>query len=605
MSIEFGVVDAGMAVTETVTVSNVGTFDLTVGSPLATGSVEFTVEAAAFPCTIAPGGSEQFDVTYTPLDQISDSGEVTVDSNDPDEMILVVALSGNATPAPDIDLQPTSLDFGQVTVGESDMLDVTLSNLGTAALQLGVLWVDGTSEFTLVTDPSGALLAPGDSVVAEISYAPDGGGTDTAWLEIPSDDPDENPFLLELLGQDALVPNIEVTPPSIEFGQVAVGHAMNGNLLVSNLGTVQLDVLAVYLTGSTDFSVTHAGLPGAVGPGGSRPIHVTYTPTDDVPDGGNVIIVTDDPDEPIVEVELSGENVPLPELDVSPWIVDYGEVKVDQSATGWVTISNTGPGELIIQGCSLPVGPNFWFVSNPGGAVIPSGGSEQLGVSFRPDTVGLFASSITIHNNDLDEPVAIVDLMGAGAEPEVVVTPPSWDFNNVTIGCEETVELEIANAGSVPLTLQGYTFGCSPAGTMSMDSTDLDDYVDNGTDLAAGDAVIAEVSFTPGSIGSFEGAFVLHTDDPALPVVDVFLLGGGGPTGYTQNSFIQDAVSPTDTFSLTTTPLESTVQVFVDGVELTVGWTYDDVLNAVVFYPAFVPAGYAFIDIHYGYLGAC
>jgi len=219
--------------------------------------------------------------------------------------------------------------------------------------------------------------------------------------------------------------------------------------------------------------------------------------------------------------------------------------------------------------------------------------------------VGLFTNTVTIHSDDLDESAAAVDLMGAGAEPELVVTPSSYDFLNVTIGCEATGEIEIANAGTVPLRLQGYTFGCTPPGTMTLDASELDDYVDNGTDLEAGGTVIVEVSFTPADIGSFQGALVLTTDDPAQTQTDVPLTGGGAPTGYTQDSFVQDAVSPADTFYLGSTPVESTLQVYVNGVELTVGWTYDSGLNAVVFYPAFVPAGYDLVELYYGYLSGC
>jgi len=603
--IDFGTVDTGVIEQQTVTVSNVGTVDLTVGSPVATGSVEFTVDAPTFPCVIPPGGSESFEVVYAPVDQITDSGEITIDSTDPDDPIVVVGLAGSTIPAPDIDLQPTSLDFGAVTIGLVETLDVTVSNLGTTDLQLGTLLIDGTSEFTIVTDPSGALLVPGDSVVVEVSYAPDGSGTDTAWLEIPCDDPDENPAMLELTGQDALVPNIEVTPASVDFGEVEVGQSLTENLQVSNIGSTPLEVFSIYLTGSSEFSLLTSGLPGTIGSSGYRPVHVTYTPVDDQPDAATLVILSDDPDEPTVEVELAGVNVPLPEIDLSTWTIDFGDVKVMDTVEVGTTIHNLGPGDLEIQGCSLSTTSAFWFAENPTGSVVPPGGSVALGVTFRPDAVGPYSATVTIHSNDLGEPTATVDLLGEGAEPEVWVTPASWDFFTLPVGCEETVEIEIVSNGTVPLTLQHYTFGSTPVGVMTLDATELDDLLNSGADLAAGDALVVEVSFVPVDLAEYEGALVLHSDDPAQPQLEVSLVGEGGVSAYVQDYYVQDAASPTDTFMLTMEPVEETLEVFVNGVELAVGWYYDAGLQSVVFYPNFVPQGGDLIDLVYGTLGSC
>ena len=54
-----------------------------------------------------------------------------------------------------------------------------------------------------------------------------------------------------------------------------------------------------------------------------------------------------------------------------------------------------------------------------------------------------------------------------------------------------------------------------------------------------------------------------------------------------------------ETFTLTYQAITGSVEVWVDGVYVTSGWAYDEVINAVVFDPASVPAHGATIDVEY------
>jgi len=57
-------------------------------------------------------------------------------------------------------------------------------------------------------------------------------------------------------------------------------------------------------------------------------------------------------------------------------------------------------------------------------------------------------------------------------------------------------------------------------------------------------------------------------------------------------------------FELSDTPVQTTIEVLVDGV-LTGNWTYDPLINSVVFDPAHIPAAGSIIDISYNILGGC
>ena len=60
-----------------------------------------------------------------------------------------------------------------------------------------------------------------------------------------------------------------------------------------------------------------------------------------------------------------------------------------------------------------------------------------------------------------------------------------------------------------------------------------------------------------------------------------------------------------DSFALTTDPVPETITVRVDGVTHTMGWSYDQGTNSVVFDPDHIPEGGTSIEITYALRGDC
>ena len=58
-------------------------------------------------------------------------------------------------------------------------------------------------------------------------------------------------------------------------------------------------------------------------------------------------------------------------------------------------------------------------------------------------------------------------------------------------------------------------------------------------------------------------------------------------------------------FPLTETPLVYTIEVYVNGVLITSGWSYVGVDNAVVFTEQDAPEGGDLVEITYGYFEEC
>jgi len=520
-AIWFSGIDVGQTGNDSITVQNVGTGDLMVDMPTLSGSSEFAMNAASFPTSIPAGGYQTIAVAYTPVDLTSDTGEITITSDDPDEPTVVVPLTGDVTPVPDIDVTPTTLQFGMVQIGASSSLTATISNVGIADLELGTLLISGTTEFSITDDPSSEILAPGASTTVEVTYAPTDGGSDTATMEIPSNDPDENPVYVALNGAEDPVPDIDVDPLAVAFGNVDIGQSSSSTVTVYNVGGATLDVTAISLSGSTDFSWLSANLPGTISPAGSRTIMVTYTPTDEVADLGMLTIDSDDPDEPSVVVALTGAHTPYPDIEVDPLLLDFGDVPIDTADVGIFTISNVGDDDLEITSCTYVGDTEFWVSADPSGTVLVPGDSVELEVTFEPDDVWTYYGEIGIASNDPDEPVVMVEVIGGGIAPDIDVTPTLLQFGQVAIGSSSAMTATISNVGDVDLELDTLSISGTTEYSLTVDPS--------GTVLAPAASTSVEVTYAPVDVGADGATLSIPSNDPDEPVVYVTLNGADEP----------------------------------------------------------------------------
>jgi hypothetical protein len=137
-TVVFGDTGVGQTATAEVVVRNDGGANLklgTVGVPKAPfGKTADTCSGK----TLAPGKTCRLTYSFKPAAAGSASGNSKVPSNDPDENPFGIALKGKgiAATGPDITVTPAALNFGQVAVGGSKTLQVTVRNDGAGTLSI-------------------------------------------------------------------------------------------------------------------------------------------------------------------------------------------------------------------------------------------------------------------------------------------------------------------------------------------------------------------------------------------------------------------------------------------------------------------------------------
>ncbi|MEK8017723.1 MAG: S8 family serine peptidase, partial [Candidatus Parabeggiatoa sp.] len=152
---------------------------------------------------------------------------------------------------PNIEVTPTSHNLGNVILGDSSTVTVTISNTGNSDLEIGRISL-GSADFSS-ENCYNTTVAVGKNCTVTVTFTPDTDGVKTTKLSIHSNDPDIAVTEVSLTGKGltdlVLLPEIAVTPTSHNFGYVKVGHSSNVTVKISNTGNSDLEIGQLKLGG--------------------------------------------------------------------------------------------------------------------------------------------------------------------------------------------------------------------------------------------------------------------------------------------------------------------------------------------------------------------
>jgi hypothetical protein len=274
-SMAFGSVTTGQTSSQQLTIRNSGTATLHV-TALAAAGTGFSVNGFLLPLSLASGTTAVGNVVFSPTSTGATSGSVTVTS-DSEGAVPPVALSGTGTAGtPKISVSPTSVAFGNVTVGQTGTTPVTLQNTGTANLNVTAISATGTG-YSVNGFILPLTLAPGASGTGNVVFAPKAAGAVNGSLTVASNSSSAAPTVsLTGSGVAAATYLLSVSPTSLAFGTKDVASTNSLNVTLSNTGMGSVSVSAANVTG-TGYSVG-TSFPVTIAAGATRTVAVTFTP---------------------------------------------------------------------------------------------------------------------------------------------------------------------------------------------------------------------------------------------------------------------------------------------------------------------------------------
>ena len=244
---DFGSVSIGDHSEKTFAVRNDGDGILLVSSTALTGSSasEFTILGGGGSYQLDPGTSRDVTVRFTPTGTGGKSASLTFNSNDPDENPFNIGLSGTGVvpgvTAPDIASNPVGWDFGSVNKGSHSEKTFSVRNDGNADLSVSSTALTGlsASEFSIQSGGGAFNLAAGASRDVTVRFAPTSAGSKNARLSFATNDPDENPFYIDLAGfgiaPSGGAPDIDISPAALN-----ANNAATLDLIIRNTGNADL-----------------------------------------------------------------------------------------------------------------------------------------------------------------------------------------------------------------------------------------------------------------------------------------------------------------------------------------------------------------------------
>ena len=271
----------------------------------------------------------------------------------------------------------------------------------------------------------------------------------------------------------AVEQNIDVDMDELDFGQVQGGLTEMQTVTISNTGGQPLGINGVSIAGADASAFMQTNDCTTLAQGESCTVDVTFMPTGEGARSANLVIESDDPDSPSVEVAMSGQSVlaPEPAMTVDPESVSFGSVTVGTSKDSSVTIGNEGTAALTITNVSVGGADSSEFIQSNDCVNVATDATCTVSLTFTPAGEGAKSATLNIQSNDTATPNLDIAMTGTGIS-----------------NSQEGVEMTYALSGSTHIK-KAY-------GDVSLSGT-----IDALLDLASGDFT-ADLALDPSS-GSF------------------------------------------------------------------------------------------------------
>jgi len=340
-------------------------------------------------------------------------------------------------------------------------------------------------------------------------------------------------------------PDIEVVQPALtgdppvhqlNFGNVLIGVTVSQQVVLRNVGDADLQIVQINFeagSGADDFSISQEqldSLPVTVLPNEQTVLDVLYTASDGLTDHAILDIISNDPDEALIQIHLLSEFKGDPLAAVSPQTLSFGDIGVGVTSSPLsFLISNQGTGNAVLLVEDVRFGilanPDFDLtildadsqeVSPP--VFVNNGDFLEVDVVYHPQAREDDSDEVVVVSDDPINEILSVAISGRGVLGDIEIIPSPVDLGRVRVNEHGETEVTITNAGGAPLSLTGVYLEAGISAEWMLSSIDLDlaDLVNNPHELAPSEFAVVTLAFDPLDIGLEEGNLIIDntTEEP-------------------------------------------------------------------------------------------
>ncbi|HVU51857.1 MAG TPA: discoidin domain-containing protein [Polyangia bacterium] len=234
--VDFGTVVVGQSSTVNVTLT---ANQNTTVQGVSTTSAVYAAGAStpALPNAMTSGQTMTLPVTFTPAAPGNVSANLTVTTSTGTALLTLTGVG--QVSGPQLGAAPPTLSFGGVATGASKSMSVVLQNTGDQALTFSSSTPPAAPFSATGVPGAGTTLAAGASVTVSVTFAPTTDGTWTSSLGVSSDG---GTVAVTLTATSGAPPLMQITPLSLDYGQVATGTAAVLTFQIKNAGGTDLTI---------------------------------------------------------------------------------------------------------------------------------------------------------------------------------------------------------------------------------------------------------------------------------------------------------------------------------------------------------------------------
>jgi hypothetical protein len=216
-------------------------------------------------------------------------------------------LTVNPAPAPAIQLNPTSINFGNAVVGVNLSQVLIIKNTGTAALTISQVTATG-SGFSVGGFSLPLNVNAGQQTTITVGFLPTVVGSASGNVSIVSNAP-TSPSSVSLSGTGIAATFIlSISPANLSFGNVTTGTSSTAqSVIITNTGNSSVVISQITLSGA-GYTMTGGSAPVTLTPSQTLTLSVQFGPTVAGAVSGNVSIASNATGSPAT-VPLAGTGV--------------------------------------------------------------------------------------------------------------------------------------------------------------------------------------------------------------------------------------------------------------------------------------------------------
>ena len=373
-SVSFTGITVGSSGSKAVTIANTGNTNLTI-LHVTVNAKDFSATGITLPHTLNAGQNAVLNVTFRPSASEQISGDITVTSSQ--GVTAVIPVSGGGVQA-GLTATPSSVSFGNVTVGVPNSQTIQLTNSGTGVLTISQLSTSGpgysTSALTLPLS-----LNPNQSTTFNVKFAPASAGSASGSVSVVSNAPN-SPAVIGLSGSGVTSTQaLSFSTNNLSFGSVNTGASATQSVTVTNKGNANVVISSISAAGA-GFGLSGAGTPITLTPTQSLTFNVIFSPAAAGNAAGTVTLTSNASGSPGT-ITLSGRGAQTSSHTVAlAWqaststVSGYNVYRSTTSGSGYVKLNSSLLGGLTYTDSNLQSATTYYYVTT----AVDNSGNESV-----------------------------------------------------------------------------------------------------------------------------------------------------------------------------------------------------------------------------------